>query len=249
MHQGLVKEQPCTRIGMSENSELNELNLYLLSRRCAEESDLFFRRETYDPRYCFEMFKRAINHRDKTAWELIYEQYKPQVTGWVHRHSAFQSSGEEVGYFVNRAFEKLWSAIPAERFEKFPDLKSLLRYLQLCVHSVILDHTRTMERIKIEQRVSLEAAERPLNLPTQQSPSISQIESDELWKFLLARLKSEKEQRLIYGSFVLALKPRELLDEYPQTFDDIKEIYRIKENVLARLRRDADLSKFLQMNA
>lgn len=235
--------------GMNDFKDLHELNLMILSRRCAEESDLFFRRETYDPRYCFEIFKRAIFARDKVAWERVYDQYRPQVTGWVHRHSAFQSSGEEVSYFVNRAFEKLWTAIPADRFENFPDLKSLLRYLQLCVHSVILDHTRTMERIKIDQRVSLEAAERPGNLPTPQGPSLKKIESDELWTWLLARLKSEKEQRAIYGSFVLALKPRELLEEYPNTFDDIKEVYRIKENVLARLRRDPELFEFLRMNA
>ncbi len=235
--------------GMNDFKDLHELNLMILSRRCAEESDLFFRREAYDPRYCFEIFKRAIFAREKLAWERVYDQYKPQVTGWVHRHSAFHSSGEEISYFVNRAFEKFWTAIPARRFDNFPDLKSLLRYLQLCVHSVILDHTRTMERLKIDQRVSLEAAERPGNLPAMQGPSMKNIESEELWDWLLARLKSEKEQRLIYGSFVLALKPRELLEEFPNTFDDIKEIYRIKENVLARFRRDPELSDFLRMNA
>ena len=43
---------------------------------------------------------------------------------------------------------------------------------------------------------------------------------------------------MVYGYFVLALKPRELCDPYPHTFRNVQHVYRVKENVLARLRRD-----------
>ena len=64
----------------------------------------------------------------------------------MQRHAAFPASGEEAQYFVNRAFDKLWTAMTPQKFERFPDLKSLLRYLQMCVHSAIIDHVRVAER-------------------------------------------------------------------------------------------------------
>jgi len=62
-------------------------------------------------------------------------------------------------------------------------------------------------------------------------------------------LCNEKERRVVYGSFVLALKPRELYAQFRETFRDVKEVYRVKENVLARLRRDAELQEFLIRDA
>jgi hypothetical protein len=62
-------------------------------------------------------------------------------------------------------------------------------------------------------------------------------------------MQSEQERRVIYGSFALALKPREIYAQSGELFDDVKEVYRIKENVLARLRRDAELRKLLGLDA
>jgi len=47
------------------------------------------------------------------------------------------------------------------------------------------------------------------------------------------------------GSFVLALKPQEIFDLLRNRFRDIDEIYRVKQNVISRLRRDSDFRKFV----
>ena len=67
-----------------------------------------------------------------------------------------------------------------------------------------------------------------------------------LWEKITTRLCGEKERRTVYGSFVLGLKPRQLYNQFPETFQGVNEIYRVKENVLARLRRDDELAKLLQ---
>ena len=64
----------------------------------------------------------------------------------MERHAAYAASGEEADYFINRAFEKMWLALSPERFGGFPDLKSLLRYLQMCVHSAVYDVVRKTGR-------------------------------------------------------------------------------------------------------
>jgi hypothetical protein len=75
------------------------------------------------------------------------------------------------------------------------------------------------------------------------------VHRQEFWREINARVRDEKEHRVVYGSFVLALKPRELYAQFRETFRDVNDVYRVKENVLARLRRDAELREFLGQDA
>ena len=234
---------------MPSDQTFSELPLTILSRRCAEESDLFYRRQAFDSRYCYEIFRRAIRERDDAAWERVYIQYRPQLIRWVSRQPSFASSGEEIDYFINRALEKMWTAIPPEQFDKFSDLKSLLRYLQLCVSSVLLDHGRKQARRKLEQRIDLESAERQTHPQMIERLNLNGVISDDFWTWLEGRMKDEKERNVLYGSFVLDLKPREIFGHFGQHFTDVREVYRLKENLIARLRRDPELRAYIGMDA
>ncbi len=223
---------------MPEELNLRRLTIGDLAQRCACETELFFQRQSHDPRFCFELFRRAIEDGDEHAWECLYAQYSTLVTSWVQKHSMFASTGEDPGYFANRAFEKLWTSLPADRFGRFPDLKSLLRYLQMCVHSVIVDYVRAADRA--EQEVDVDSPE-PAG-PDLQDQVLERIQLDEFWRWLNAHLHDEKERIVVHGSFVLNLKPRELYSQYSRLFSDVAEIYRVKQNVLARLRRVVSLN-------
>ncbi|HEX6386489.1 MAG TPA: sigma-70 family RNA polymerase sigma factor, partial [Anaerolineae bacterium] len=177
-------------------------------------------------------------------WEYVYRQYQPLVAGWVERHSQFRASHEEVQYFLNRAFEKMWRVLTPEKFSDFPDLKSLLRYLQMCVHSVIVDAVRRQEQTQPLDEVR-QAAVHNLGAQPVEEWVLGQVQREELWSFLLERLKDEKEEKVVYGSFVLGLKPSQLYAEFEETFESVNEVYRVKENVMARFRRDQDLLDFL----
>ena len=69
-----------------------------------------------------------------------------------------------------------------------------------------------------------------------------------LWDFVNARMNGEKERSVVYGSFMLDLKPQELYDHFRGVFSDVDEVYRVKQNVLARLRRDPEFRKLLGGN-
>lgn len=229
---------------MSTGSDLGTLTLAGLSHRCAQESDRFFSRQPHDPRFCFELFRRAILHQNEGAWDCVYRQYQPLVAGWVERHSMFAAADEEVQFFMNRAFEKMWRVLTPEKFTGFPDLKSLLRYLQMCVHSVIVDAVRRQEQTQRLDDVSQSALQ---NIGGQRVEErvLDRVQRQELWSLLRARLKDEKEEKVVYGTFVLGLKPSQLYDEFQSTFASVSEVYRVKENVMARFRRDQDLLDFL----
>lgn len=226
---------------------LAALSLGSLSHRCAQESDHFFHRRSHDPRYCFELFRRAIVDRDERAWALLCAQYRPLLVGWVRRHPAFRDSGEEVDYFVNGALAKMWSAVTPQKFADFDNLKSLLRYLQLCVASVLTDHVRTAA---FHQRLE----DLPPRLEEDgdvdvEGRALQQAARQEFWEAVNQRLNDEKERLVVHYSYVVGYKPAELYERQKEQFADVREIYRIKENVLSRLRRDEALQQLLSQGA
>jgi RNA polymerase sigma factor (sigma-70 family) len=225
---------------------LNLLAITDLSQRCSQESDRFFSRQDYDPSYCFELFRRAIFHRNEYAWELLYRQYERLVLHWVERNPLVAAADEDSVYFANRAFEKMWRGLTPEKFADFADLKSVLRYLQMCTHSVIVDYMRHKEQMVLQAQVdepditgmegSGTAVERTI---------LTHERRADFWRWLNQQLADDQEYKVIHSSFVLDLKPREIAEQFPESFTDVREIYRIKEKVMSRLRSQAELADFM----
>ena len=225
--------------------EVHELHLTELSHRCAEESGRYFRGERHEPRFCYELFRRAFVEKDQLAWDHLYIVYKPLIIGWVTSNPAFPGSGEEIGYFVNRAVEKMWVSISAEKFDRFRELSGLLRYVKMCVGSVIIDHIRTRERQRLELVDENNAKILKYEGPDVEKQVINQVDSAVLWNMIDDLVKDPRERTVLLGSYVYALKPREILNQYTGEFSDIQQIYRTKENLIARLRRNPELIKSL----
>jgi DNA-directed RNA polymerase specialized sigma24 family protein len=226
---------------MSSNPDLSALTVAGLTHRCTQETESFFQRHPYDPAPCYELFRRALLERNQRAYECLYTQYQPLVAGWVERHPSFPGAGEEIQYFVNRAFEKMWHALSAEKFERFADLKALLSYLKLCTHSVVIDHARARQHAMLDEEASDAALESQSGESNLEEDTIERAQQQEFWRQINLRLADEKEQVVVFGSFVLAMKPAELQLRYAHLFSDVREVYRTKQNVLDRLRRDPEL--------
>lgn len=223
---------------MSHETEPKRMTLTDLADHCANQTKLYFHHQMHDPRYCFELFRRAVRKQDESAWDLIYLQYQPLVAGWVSRHSQFEGSGEQVEYFVNGAFAKIAVSLTSDKFDGFSEIGALLRYLKMCVHSVIMDYMRLTEEERLAplEAVSKEAS--PDASPEAQA--LDRSEQQALWSSVNSRMKNDKERAVLYGSFVLGLKPQELHEAYPNLFNDIDEIYLVKQNIITRLRRDPE---------
>lgn len=240
---------------MSTTNELSLLPFRSLCDRCHRESERFFAKKEHDPRFCYELFRRAFVHDNELAWHCLYQRYEQLVISWINKHSLYPGLGEDAAYFMNRAFEKMWKGIPAENFDKFPDLKSLLRYLQMCTHAVLIDFARWKEQAHLWDRAaqSDNGAEEidPFAAFVDTSTQLEQdVERRELQTILWQKLQSlcnhEKESLAIYGSFVLGLKPREVFDLYSSYFNDVRDVSRTKDNFLARVRRNVEFRQFLE---
>jgi hypothetical protein len=228
---------------MSHEIKLQELAVADLAHQCAQETERYFHRQSSDSSYCFELFRRAIQGGNQAAWDMICVQYQPLVSGWVRQHHGFQASGEEIQYFVNGAFGKIYSTITPVKFDGFTDIGSLLRYLKLCVHSAIVDYNRSAEQISLYPLE--DASEQVSRDPTVEEQQMDRAYQRAFWDWINTRLNDEKERAVIYGSFVLALKPQEIYDLFQNRFSNVDEIYRVKQNVISRLRRDPEFQKLL----
>jgi len=224
---------------------LRLLDVDQLADECADHTERFLNRLDYDSGYCYELFRRAIVDQNDDAWKKIYQQYQGLVARWVRSHPKLPAAGEQVEYLVNCVFEKMWSSVDAAKFAQFDNLKGLLRYLQTCVHSVIMDHYR-------EQLIETVSLEHCSQLP---SPDLSIIETRvaeraerrRLWQIMIEEAHSKKEAIVLKLSFLYGLKPAQIYAEHRDLFESVREVYQIKRNCLNRLRRSPAMKRLRKL--
>jgi hypothetical protein len=216
--------------GMSDSPSLEWIPFDELTRLCARENDHFRQRLAHDLRYCFELFRRAIVESNERAWDIFEEQYRPQIARWIQRHSWFYRCDESLEDLVGKVFTKIWLTFASDKnkINNFPNFQRLMEYLKLCVHSEIADALR-MNRSGVEELGDVPVEAKQMETSAQ-----------EIWDFISTRLKDEKEQLVMRTFLWYGLEPQELYQQFPNRFSGVKEIYRIRQNVIARLRRDSD---------
>ncbi len=217
-----------------------------LAGACREETAKFLRREPSRDSFCLELLRRALVERDQAAWDAVFAQYRGVVLAWVRQHPAGSAVREDDEYWVNRSFERFWSAVGPERFALFPNLATVLRYLKLCAHSVLLDAVRALgpqPAVPLtEQAVAGGAAGWVVDA---EALAASEAAAQELWGAIDAELHDEAERLVARLCLVLDLKPREVYERHPDRFADVADVYRVKRNLLERLRRSPAIRRFL----
>jgi RNA polymerase sigma factor (sigma-70 family) len=221
--------------------QMELLSINDLARCCSEETNKFLKQSVSNDRYCLELFRRAIVRRDDDAWVCIYQQYAPLVLTWVNQHqSAAPLLGQDGSApLVNTAFAKFSQALTPAKMDNFDSLAAVLKYLKMCVHSVIADEVRSRQARQYEE--ALESIEHE---PASDDPAddvVSNISAQGLWQVIQEELNGEDERVLIYLAYIHGMKPSEISSQHSRLFPSVEDVYRIKRNVLERLRRNRRL--------
>ena len=66
-----------------------------------------------------------------------------------------------------------------------------------------------------------------------------------MWEAIARELQNEAEETVVHLSFARDLKPAEIFERHPELFASVEDVYRIRRNVLDRLRRSANVRAFL----
>lgn len=232
---------------MNNQPPVQRLPLDELVQRCSEESRHFFKGQPCDDHYCYELFRRAIVERNGYAWDSIYQQYRNLVSGWVRRSSGFEAAGGDVEELVNFTFAKLWRALTPAKFSRFENLQALLRYLQMCAGSAVTDRVR---RRRFEQYIEpLDSLGTEASRDRVERAVLTEVERTRFWAGVRELLNDEQEEVLVYSYFVLGLKPRQIYDRFGEQFTAVEDVYRVKRNVLNRLRRAPELQTWWEFEA
>ena len=218
------------------------MSLVDLAGMCQQETTSFQRGQGSRDEFCWELFRRAICLRDHGAWERIVGQYRGMVLAWIRQHAASSGARQDDDYWLNRALERFWGAVGPDRFDRFPDLPSLLKYLKACVHSVLLDDVRARSAIQLQPLE--DASVRRVTAADFETQAVGQLVGQELWNTVVDELPDESERLVVYCSFVLDLKPSAIYARYPERYATVADVYRIKRNVLERLRRSPRILQF-----
>lgn len=235
---------------MNQGQDPQSLGLQELAQECANQEALYRKLgdKASDPRFCYELFRRALVQKDEAAWSLIYQQYEPQIVRWIRQNPAFRSTGQDADYFVSEVFAKFWHAVSPQKFsQQLTRLGAILLYLKKCVASTLYSYQRTLK--KESMYVALEQVNIGISNPSSERPVeysvLQKVDVEQLWAVIEPLLKNEQEKVVVESAFLLGKKAKQIQAEYPHLFADTKSIYRTKENLLKRFRRNPKLRAWL----
>lgn len=223
-------------MGIEMDKPPREMSLAELQSRCWSEIEKFNRKEANDEEYCLEIFHRALVLRNERAWDMLTRRFTGTILGWLRRHpyreTAYRLHSE--ADYVALTIERLWMVTVRNQSLEFQTLAGALKFMRASLNCVVIDMLRGQTK---------EAAipEAGFDEPVAPEPD----DGNEFWEIIKSMLPNEREQRLAYLLFHCNLKPRQVVQFCPREFSDVREIFRMKRNILDRLQRNKDRLRWL----
>jgi hypothetical protein len=226
--------EPASPVSPFKEAAHKALSIESLTAQCSREIDNYCKGEPWIDEYGLELLRRAIVQGDQEAWEGVQHCFNGLVRRWLRRHPkrevACRLESEE--NYVAQTFERFWQATALTRHVEFMTLAAALQYLRASLNGVILDTLRTYAR---PREVMLPQTGEAGELQAEDTSDRSEV-----WEALQSMFSDECEKRLAYLLFHCGLKPREIIRFCPQEWSDVREIYRLRRNIMERLLHNAD---------
>ncbi len=220
-----------------------------------------------DDSYCLELFRRAVQDHDETAWAFVYTAYSTEeflgehyvlkwVRSWLNgRHGAAIRNAFTEEEIVQEVWLRFSSSDAAKTFN-FESMGQLMSYLRRLVNNFIMDTARRRAPQIIETSTDLEAAhiEQVIRmLPDQRSASVDNLMVEHeameelLWE-IGDQIITNDSERLVFRSYFLEhLPPRKLYALNPGRFAP-GEVEIIRTRLVRRLRKSPFiLNRYIQL--
>ncbi len=220
-----------------------------------------------DDSYCLELFRRAVQDHNETAWAFIYTAYSTDellgehyilkwVRSWLNgRHGAAIRSA----YTEDEIVQEIWlrfSSSEAARTFNFESMSQLMSYLRRLVNNFIMDTARRRAPQVIDPSTEQEAAhieQMMRTVPDQRSNGVDNLMAEhESLEELLQQIGNEiitnESEWLVFRNYFLErLPPRKLYALYPGAFAP-GEVEVIRTRLVRRLRKSPFiLHRYIQL--
>ena len=151
--------------------DLRSLALEQLIQRCHTTTVQYLRTHDAggDSSYCLELFRRALQDHDESAWAFIYTTYSTEeflgehyilkwVRSWLHgRHGAMIRSAFTEEEIVHEVWLRFANSDAARAFS-FETMSQLMSYLRRLINNFMMDVARRRAPHFIESSTDEEAA-------------------------------------------------------------------------------------------
>jgi len=205
-------------------------------RRCREETAKYRQRKEHDDRFCFELFRRAIEDRDDDCWAELYAIYSEQLLAWC-RKAIGSGAAVEPDELVTLAWEKFLFSFTPPKLHRANGTKGVLAYLKMCARSVAIDQVRGhCPTLPFDDAQS----------ERDPQPSPAEIHAElagraALWEIVDSLLNNEREREFMRMCYELELKSAEIQQRAPDLFPTVQDVYSVRRNVHDRLGRSPKL--------
>ena len=218
--------------------DLEKESVIILAERCRQETEKYFQKKKSNPCYCYELFNKAFSENSDIALNFIYTIYRPLVISWIQKHTFRKKiiRNEEELFFDSMSHFVF--ALKQRSMESFPSLSHILSYLCKCVHSVITAISR-------KYPVSERSFDENCNIAYEDNVD-EKILLKQAWNRIEELLENPKEQLLARLIYTQNLKPRQILKEYPQMWQDTNEIRVDYQRIKRKLQKDDVLKEILK---
>lgn len=219
---------------------LDRLPVDELADRCQQDTQRFRHEQVSETEHCFELLRRALKNEHAEAFTRVYQIYEPQVRQWVYSHSRFSQTGESADYFVSSALSSFYFALRGEKFANFDLLPKVLSYLKLCVHTAIMQHLRKTPPV-IETELSDETS------AGYHARFDAGLNASAVWERICSLLRDDADRHLAHCVFVQALKPAQVVEEFPDRWQTARDVSVALQRIRRTLRRDDMLRRWAGM--
>lgn len=200
------------------------------------------RRNPLEEKYCFELFRRAIEEADNQAWEALKQQYDGLIHHWIARSSGAPLSWQDREDLVQDTWSNFHHALKKYNIslaKHFEHVGRLLKFLNKCAYTATMKHWKRKQKAKRLQKELTSVAEQVAEAPDEATLKrmLTEERQAALKKWREEKITDAHEQLVFDCSFKEGLKPRQIADAYPDIFPHAKAVYRTKENILKRAKR------------
>jgi DNA-directed RNA polymerase specialized sigma24 family protein len=146
---------------------------------------------------------------------------------------------------VQDVFLRFWRAQQGAEGEfdtRFPNIRTVMGYLQRCAFAERFERSRAykreqllLERLRGDSRIDE-------ILGIQRGPDPAETYLRDL---LRGKLKTDYERIVFELSYEYGLAPRDIYAMHKDLFSSAQAVCRVKENLLKRLRRDAEIREWM----
>jgi hypothetical protein len=194
--------------------------------------------------FCLEFFRRAIVDGCSLCWYYLYNHYYSLVRYWVSQR--ITSDPDAIDDLTQDAFTAFWRFYTPEKLVRAAGLGDVLSYLKSCAASAIAQARRQAGRMVAKVEWDERAVDTRVSEHSAEVSALERMTAQQLWATVKACCNDEHDYLVARLMFVAGLKPSHIAGQFPDLFPDVAEIYRIKRNLLDRLRRHPTLREMCE---